>query len=229
MTCETVCELLLDYVEGELPTAQAEPIRAHLAECCECAAKYRETCALVGDLGAARSIQRQDAEPDRSQQLPLVSPVLEEHARIGDFEILAELGRGGMGVVYRARQISLNRIVALKLLSGQLVQSERSIRRFTREAQAAARLHHTNIVPIYAQGCEEKCFYYAMELIEGESLDKVLRRQHEHLAGAAAERRRGAARHATTRRLSSPLNLLRSAASSIGLSGVTRTLGRRRG
>lgn len=93
---------------------------------------------------------------------------------IGDFEILEEVGRGGMGVVYRARQISLNRVVALKLLGANLGGSERTVTRFLREAQAAARLHHTNIVPVYAQGHEHGCFYYAMELIDGAPLSAVL-------------------------------------------------------
>ena len=70
--------------------------------------------------------------------------------RLGDFEILGGLGRGGMGIVYEARQISLNRNAALKVLSSGLGVTTRAVRRFRREAEAAAKLHHTNIVPIYA-------------------------------------------------------------------------------
>ncbi|MGE0479921.1 MAG: protein kinase [Phycisphaerae bacterium] len=102
------------------------------------------------------------------------TPVAPPARVVGDFEILDEIGRGGMGVVYRARQISLNRVVALKLLGANLGGSERTITRFLREAQAAARLHHTNIVPVYAQGHEHGCFYYAMELIDGAPLSAVL-------------------------------------------------------
>src|SRR5215831_21208237 len=95
--------------------------------------------------------------------------------RLGDFEILCELGRGGMGVVYEARQVSLNRKVALKVLSGGLGLTPKAVKRFRREAEAAAKLHHTNIVPVYATGEEHGSYFYAMELIEGPSLDAVLR------------------------------------------------------
>jgi serine/threonine protein kinase len=72
--------------------------------------------------------------------------------RLGDFEIVRELGRGGMGIVYEARQVSLNRKIALKVLSGSLGLTTEAVLRFQREAEAAARLHHTNIAPIYAPG-----------------------------------------------------------------------------
>ena len=95
--------------------------------------------------------------------------------RLGDFELLGELGRGGMGIVYRARQVSLEREVALKILPSFARRNRAAVVRFRRESQAAARLHHTNIVPIYAQGEHNGRFYYAMELIDGESLDSALR------------------------------------------------------
>ena len=95
--------------------------------------------------------------------------------QLGDFEILRELGRGGMGVVYEARQKSLNRRVALKVLSTGLGLTTKAIMRFKREAEAAAKLHHTNIVPIYFTGDEDRVPYYAMELVDGPSLDQVIR------------------------------------------------------
>jgi serine/threonine protein kinase len=95
--------------------------------------------------------------------------------RLGDFEIVRELGRGGMGVVYEARQVSLNRKVALKVLGGGLGLTGKAVQRFRREAEAAAKLHHTNIVPVYATGEQDGTHFYAMELIEGPSLDHVLR------------------------------------------------------
>jgi len=69
---------------------------------------------------------------------------------LGDFEVIRELGRGGMGVVYEARQISLNRKIALKVLKAGLGLTTQAVNRFRREAAAAAKLHHANIVPIYA-------------------------------------------------------------------------------
>src|SRR5436309_221130 len=95
--------------------------------------------------------------------------------RLGDFEIVRELGRGGMGIVYDARQGPLNRRVALKVLGGGLGLTPRAIDRFRREAEAATRLHHTNIVPVYATGEEHGTHFYAMELIDGPSLDHVIR------------------------------------------------------
>jgi tetratricopeptide (TPR) repeat protein len=95
--------------------------------------------------------------------------------RLGDFEVVRELGRGGMGVVYEARQVSLNRQVALKVLGGGLGLSGQAVQRFRREAEAAAKLHHTNIVPVYATGEEDGTHFYAMELIAGPPLDRVLR------------------------------------------------------
>ncbi len=72
--------------------------------------------------------------------------------RLGDFEIVREVGRGGMGVVYEARQVSLDRKVALKVLAAGLGLTPRAVERFHREAEAAAKLHRTNIVPVYAAG-----------------------------------------------------------------------------
>src|SRR5262249_33275040 len=104
---------------------------------------------------------------------PLDQPPAQQ--RLGDFEIVREVGRGGMGVVYEACQVSLNRKVALKVLSGGLGLSPRAVPRFRREAQAPPKLHHTNIVPVYATGEEHGTHFYAMELIAGPSLDAVIR------------------------------------------------------
>lgn len=94
--------------------------------------------------------------------------------RLGDFRILREVGRGGMGVVYEAMQESLGRHVALKVLPGHSLSGPSYLERFRREAKAAARLHHTNIVPVFGTGECDGVHYYAMQFIPGQGLDRVL-------------------------------------------------------
>ena len=93
---------------------------------------------------------------------------------LGDFQIVQEIGRGGMGIVYEAIQLSLGRRVALKVLPFAATFDAKHLQRFRQEAQAAAQLHHTNIVPVYAVGCERGIHFYAMQLIDGRSLDVVV-------------------------------------------------------
>jgi hypothetical protein len=94
--------------------------------------------------------------------------------RLGDYRILREVGRGGMGVVYEAEQESLGRRVALKVLSSGALADPKQVRRFEREAKAAARLHHTNIVPVFGVGQQDGHHYFVMQFIAGLGLDMVL-------------------------------------------------------
>ena len=94
---------------------------------------------------------------------------------LGDYRLLREIGRGGMGVVYEADQISLRRQVALKVLPFAAALDGRQLQRFKTEAQAAAQLHHSNIVPVFAVGCEQGVHYYAMQFIEGQTLAQLIR------------------------------------------------------
>ena len=120
-----------------------------------------------------------------------------EHAavavgRLGDFDIVREVGRGGMGVVYEALQISLGRQVALKVLPFAATLDPRQLQRFKMEAQAAAILHHVHIVPIFSVGCERGVHYYAMQFIDGQTLAEAIatfrragiERVDERLSGA---------------------------------------------
>jgi serine/threonine protein kinase len=110
--------------------------------------------------------------------------------QLGDYRILREVGRGGMGVVYEAVQESLGRHVALKILPFHRLMDPLHLERFRREARAAAQLHHTNIVPVFGVGEAEGIHYYAMQFIQGQGLDVVLqevRRLRGRKSGAAVE------------------------------------------
>ena len=94
--------------------------------------------------------------------------------QIGDYRVLKEIGRGGMGVVYEAEQRSLGRRVAIKVLPRTVANDEKSLARFQREARAAAKMHHTNIVPVFEVGQDQEHVFYAMQLIQGQGLDFVI-------------------------------------------------------
>jgi formylglycine-generating enzyme required for sulfatase activity len=102
------------------------------------------------------------------------APTTPPAEQLGDYRIVRELGRGGMGVVYEAEQLSLGRHVALKVLPAHAGRDGHARERFRREARAAARLHHTNIVPVFEVGQEGDFWYYAMQLIQGHSLDRLI-------------------------------------------------------
>jgi serine/threonine-protein kinase len=103
--------------------------------------------------------------------LPQAGPLPEQ---LGDFRILRKIGRGGMGVVYEAVQESLGRHVALKVLPFYALMEPTLLERFRREARAAAQLHHTNIVPVFGIDEHDGIPYYAMQFIQGQSLDEVI-------------------------------------------------------
>lgn len=98
---------------------------------------------------------------------------------LGDYEIIREIGRGGMGIVYEARQLSLDRHVALKVLPFAAVLDPKQVVRFQNEARAAAQLHHPNIVPIHGVGMDRGVHFYAMQFIDGQSLREVLDQLHD--------------------------------------------------
>ncbi|MEZ6129086.1 MAG: WD40 repeat domain-containing serine/threonine protein kinase [Planctomycetaceae bacterium] len=104
-------------------------------------------------------------------------------AEFGDYRIIRELGRGGMGVVYQAQQVSLNRTVALKLLPLAATLDERQLKRFHIEAEAAAGLKHSHIVPVFAAGCHAGTHFYAMQFIDGCTLADIIRHWRDESCG----------------------------------------------
>jgi serine/threonine protein kinase len=141
---------------------------------------------------------------------------------LGDYKILRVLGRGGMGVVYEAEQLSLGRRVALKVLPFAAALDAKQLQRFKNEAVAAAHLHHPHIVPVYFVGCERGVHYYAMQFIDGQSLAEVLAEMRRatgddrgNTAGAESEsgREAGPPADATRTRPITPLVTERSAGS----------------
>jgi serine/threonine protein kinase/Flp pilus assembly protein TadD len=106
---------------------------------------------------------------------------------LGDFRLLCQVGRGGMGVVYEAEQVSLGRRVALKVLPFAATMDPKQLQRFQNEARAAAQLHHTNIVPVYYVGCDKGVHFYAMQFIDGQSVAEIIAELRPGARSAASD------------------------------------------
>jgi tetratricopeptide (TPR) repeat protein len=117
---------------------------------------------------------------------PALPPAADPAGTLGDFRLLRQVGRGGMGVVYEAEQISLRRRVALKVLPFAAALDPRHLQRFKNEAQAAAQLHHAHIVPVHAVGVERGVHYFVMQFIEGQSLAEVIASLRDNAPPAGA-------------------------------------------
>ncbi len=147
--------------------AQHADIASPLGECLEGLEFICQAASQVREADQPEAVVDVSAPPARPLGNRLGEP-------LGDFQILREVGRGGMGVVYEAIQLSLGRRVALKILPFASTLDSRQLQRFKNEAQAAACLHHTNIVPVFATGVERGVHYYAMQFIDGHTLDEAI-------------------------------------------------------
>ena len=107
--------------------------------------------------------------------------------RLGEYRIIREIGRGGMGIVYEAEHETMRRRVALKTLPNSFALNTRAVERFHREVRSAGRLHHTNIVPVFDVGFHSGIHFYAMQFIHGQSLDKVFDELRRIQAGTHAD------------------------------------------
>ena len=138
---------------------------------------------VMEEAGPDAPASREGGDPVPTQP---TLPGLNRPETLRDYRLLREIGRGGMGVVYEAEQLALGRRVALKVLPLHLARQGSGLERFRREARAAARLHHENIVPVYEVGEEGDLCYYAMQLIDGRPLDQFLDERRRQTPDAAS-------------------------------------------
>ena len=173
---EQICpspEDLSGFVLGTLPLPKLEGVARHLEACPVCEAAVGALERISDPVVAAIRHSGVGSSVLAAHSVAIGGPPVPE--RLGDFQIIREIGRGGMGFVYEAQQVSLGRRVALKILPRHSHLEPESLERFRRESRAVAGLHHTNIVQVFGTGQHDGLHYFVMELIPGVGLDKVLR------------------------------------------------------
>jgi tetratricopeptide (TPR) repeat protein len=161
---------LIDELTNQLQAGEAVDLQT-------CAAKYPQHASAIRELLPTLQVLGEMSGSAAPRPGPSESAPGTEPHTLGDFRILREVGRGGMGVVYEAEQISLGRRVALKVLPFAATMDLRQLQRFHNEARAAAGLHHTNIVPVFGVGSERGVHYYAMQFIDGRTLAGFIEQQ----------------------------------------------------
>lgn len=198
-------DVLHGFLRGELADESSGDLQEHLNDCVGCQAKAEQWVDEIASPATPPSIHDATTELDLTEQhRRRIAEQIRRHVedvrhddfspptRLGDYQLLDVLGEGGMGTVYRARQTSLNRIVAVKVVSSGRFGKRSLVERFFYEAESAAKLNHPGIVPIYDVGEASGQVYYAMAYIPGGSLSQALM-QKPYASVAAAKCLRGIA------------------------------------
>ncbi len=175
---ESILENLVDECTDRLQAGEAIDIEDFARRHPEHAERLRRllpSLAMMAEVGRT-SIRPLEADFHTTVAL---NPPRSGPFELGDYHVQQVIGRGGMGIVYEAIQVSLNRRVALKLLPFDAALDPHHLRRFRTEAQAAAQLHHTNIVPVFAVGCERGVHFYAMQFIEGQTVAALIQKRRD--------------------------------------------------
>jgi hypothetical protein len=167
---------LIDEVTRKLQAGEPVDLRVLVSEHPDHAGELEKLLPALELLATLPHAARPGGCPGAELPDPLAGddPSAPRRGMIGEYHILGEIGRGGMGVVYEAEQLSLRRRVALKVLPFAAVLDPRHLQRFKNEAQAAASLDHPNIVHVYSVGCDRGVHYYAMQYVEGQTLAEVI-------------------------------------------------------
>ena len=186
MDCSDVERLLSAKPFAELTPQERADVAAHATECAACREKWQidfgtqELQGLVQSLSPEKSVKsavmNRIKESGGASEDPAGG---EEHPRttVGGFDIIGRIGRGGMGTVFKARQTSVDRVVALKVLSPRLAKNEGFVQRFLREARSAARLNHPHIVQAIDAGFADGYYYFAMEYVDGVTVRQLMTRE----------------------------------------------------
>jgi serine/threonine protein kinase len=164
--------VLVEELTARLQSGEPVDVEAFLAEHGEHAGRLRTllpTLHVLAEFGQSPLAEPGEQAPGSDEPVRRV---------LGDFRIMREVGRGGMGIVYEAEQVSLGRRVAVKVLPFAATLDVKQLMRFQNEARAAAYLHHQHIVPVYYVGCERGIHFYAMQFIDGRSLAAVVAELH---------------------------------------------------